>query len=391
MRKKILTIILIILLLTSNMLITYAASKSELQQQNSDLDKKQKEKENELSHVEENLTGIMADIQELTEKISAYENEIYELDLQISDLQDKISEAETNLKQAEEDYAHQKELFEKRLVASYKRGKTSYLDVLLSSTSVIDFISKYHTVSVIAEYDNNLLNEIEKNKQAIEEAKTTLENSKAEVETLKNNKQATANSLKASQATKQGYMNELTSEQKALQDELDQIEKDKQEIQRTLAEIARKEAASGGTTIINGSPSAYGYIFPVAGLGLSNINNKNYPSYSGHTGVDVNINVVGKSVVAVKSGTVVTSKALRNSNGSYRSYGEYIVINHHDGTMTLYAHMLSGSRKVQPGDTVAQGQVIGTVGSTGNSTGPHLHFEVRVNGYCVNPLPYLGY
>lgn len=391
MRKKILTIILIILLLTSNMLITYAASKSELQQQNSDLDKKQKEKENELSHVEENLTGIMADIQELTEKISAYENEIYELDLQISDLQDKISEAEANLKQAEEDYAHQKELFEKRLVASYKRGKTSYLDVLLSSTSVIDFISKYHTVSVIAEYDNNLLNEIEKNKQAIEEAKTTLENSKAEIETLKNNKQATANSLKASQATKQGYMNELTSEQKALQDELDQIEKDKQDIQRTLAEIARKEAASGGTTIVNGSPSAYGYIFPVAGLGLSNINNKKYPSYSGHTGVDVNINVVGKSVVAVKSGTVVTSKALRNSNGSYRSYGEYIVINHHDGTMTLYAHMLSGSRKVQEGDTVAQGQVIGTVGSTGNSTGPHLHFEVRVNGYCVNPLPYLGY
>lgn len=391
MKRKILTIILITILLASNMLIAYAASKTELQQQSSDLDKKQKEKENELSHVEENLTGIMADIQELTEKISKYENEIYELDLQISDLQDKISEAEENLKQAEDDYAHQKELFEKRLVASYKRGKTSYLDVLLSSTSVIDFISKYHTVEVIAEYDNNLLNEIEKNKQAIEEAKTTLENSKAEVETLKNNKQATADSLKASQATKQSYMNELTSEQKALQNELDQIEKDKQDIQRTLAEIARKEAASGGTTIINGSPSAYGYIFPVAGLGLSNINNKNYPSYSGHTGVDVNINVVGKSVVAVKSGTVVTSKALRNSNGSYRSYGEYIVINHHDGTMTLYAHMLSGSRKVQEGDTVAQGQVIGTVGSTGNSTGPHLHFEVRVNGYCVNPLPYLGY
>lgn len=391
MKRKILTIILITILLASNMLIAYAANKTELEQQNSDLDKKQKEKENELSHVEENLTGIMADIQELTEKITSYENEIYELDLQISDLQDKISEAEENLKQAEDDYEHQKELFEKRLVASYKRGKTSYLDVLLSSTSVIDFISKYHTVEVIAEYDNNLLNEIEKNKQAIEEAKTTLENSKAEVETLKNNKQATANSLKSSQATKQSYMNELTSEQKALQDELDQIEKDKQEIQRTLAEIARKEAASGGTTIINGSPSAYGYIFPVAGLGLSNINNKNYPSYSGHTGVDVNINVVGKSVVAVKSGTVVTSKALRNSNGSYRSYGEYIVINHHDGTMTLYAHMLSGSRKVQEGDTVAQGQVIGTVGSTGNSTGPHLHFEVRVNGYCVNPLPYLGY
>ena len=107
--------------------------------------------------------------------------------------------------------------------------------------------------------------------------------------------------------------------------------------------------------------------------------------------MDVNINVVGRSVVAVKSGTVVTSRALRNSDGSYRSYGEYIVINHHDGTMTLYAHMLSGSRTVQEKQTVEQGQVIGTVGSTGNSTGPHLHFEVRKNGVCVNPLPYLGY
>ena len=122
---------------------------------------------------------------------------------------------------------------------------------------------------------------------------------------------------------------------------------------------------------------------------IANINNKTYPSYPGHTGVDVNINVTGKNVVAVKAGTVVISTALRNSNGTYRSYGEYVVINHHDGTMTLYAHMLSGSRKVDPGDTVVQGQILGTVGSTGNSTGTHLHFEVKVNGRSVNPLPYL--
>lgn len=392
MKKKILSIIIILItIMSSNMLISYAANKSQLEKESSDIDGKIKETEKELSHVEENLTGIMADIRELTAEISEYEKEIYNLDVEISDLQDKISEAEENLKQAEEDYAHQKELFEKRLVATYKMGETTYLDVLLSSTNIVDFISKYHMVSLIAEYDNNLLNEIERNKQIIEEAKTTLENSKKEVETLKNNKQSTANALKASQATKKGYMNDLTAEQKTLQDQLDQFEKDKQDIQRELAEIARKEASSGGTTIINGNPSAYGYIFPVAGLGLSNINNKNFPSYRGHTGIDVNINVIGKSVVAVKSGTVEKSRALRNSNGSYRSYGEYVVINHHDGTMTLYAHMLSGSRKVSEGQKVSQGQVIGTVGSTGNSSGPHLHFEVIKNGYCVNPLPYLGY
>ena len=93
--------------------------------------------------------------------------------------------------------------------------------------------------------------------------------------------------------------------------------------------------------------------------------------------------------VVVKDGTVVTSTALRNSNGTYRSYGEYIVIDHHDGTMTLYAHMYPNSRRVFEGESVVQGQVIGTVGTTGNSTGNHLHFEVRINGRCVNPLPYL--
>ena len=80
---------------------------------------------------------------------------------------------------------------------------------------------------------------------------------------------------------------------------------------------------------------------------------------------------------------------MRKANGDYKSYGEYIVINHHDGTMTLYGHLLSGSRTVSPGDSVSQGQVIGTVGSTGHSTGPHLHFEVRVGGSPVNPISYL--
>lgn len=392
MKKKIICVILIILVIAStNVLITFAANKTDLENESSEIQGKIDQTEKEISHVEENLTGVMAQIRELTAQISEYESEIYGLDLQISDLEDKISEEEVKLKKAEQDYIDQKEALESRLVALYEMGETTYLDVLLSSASISDFISRCYLVSEMAEYDNELLKSIEKNKNSIEQAKATLENSKAEIETLKNNKQATANSLKASQSTKQQYVNELTAEQKALQSQLDQFEKDKQAIQQELARIAREEAASGGTTIIQGSPSEYGYIFPVAGLGLSNINNKHYPSYSGHTGVDVNINVIGKNVVAVKSGTVEKSLALRNSNGTYRSYGEYVVINHHDGTMTLYAHMLSGSRKVQKGDEVVQGQVIGTVGSTGNSSGPHLHFEVLKNGYPVNPLPYLGY
>ena len=112
--------------------------------------------------------------------------------------------------------------------------------------------------------------------------------------------------------------------------------------------------------------------------------------YAGHTGVDFSgSGISGKPILAAKSGTVVTSTALKYSNGNYRSYGEYIVINHHDGTMTLYAHGAPGSRLVSKGQSVSQGQQIMSVGTTGNSTGYHLHFEVWLNGVRVNPVNYL--
>jgi len=392
MKNKVLfTIFIVIILISTHFFIVFAANKSELQQESSNLQTKIDKTKQELGEVENNLSGVMSQIRDLTVQISEYESEIDDLNSQISNLENEISEAEANLKQAEEDFKVQQKRLEDRLVALYEMGETSYLDVLLSSASITDFISKYYIVSEIAEYDNNLLDSIEEHKNAIEAAKKTLEESKSQIETLKKNKEATANALKDSQAVKQNYASELTEEENAIKEQLEQFEADKRAIQAELAAIAAREASSGRTTVISGSPSNYGYIFPVAGCSLANISNKSYPSYRGHTGVDVNINVVGKSVVAVKSGTVVTSTALRNSSGGYRSYGEYVVINHHDGTMTLYAHMLSGSRTVSRGQEVAQGQVIGIVGSTGNSTGPHLHFEVRVNGSCVNPLPYLGY
>lgn len=106
---------------------------------------------------------------------------------------------------------------------------------------------------------------------------------------------------------------------------------------------------------------------------------------SSHKGIDI-AGPIGTSVVASASGTVVTSKALKNANGTYRSYGEYIIIDHGNGLQTLYAHL--STRSVSVGQYVSQGQVIGTRGSTGNSTGPHLHFEIRSGNSYLNPNKY---
>lgn len=389
-KKVIFAVLLIIILLFTNIAITLAATKTELQNQQSDLNSKIKETENQISQVEEEMSATMKQIQSLTAQISEYQTEIDELDEEISELEASISEAQKKLEEAEKKYDEQEEALQARIVAQYEAGETTYLDVILGGGSLWDMISNWQIVSEIAEMDNRLLEQIEENKIQIEETKKILETSKGQIEVIKNNKEVTAKSLRDSQSTKQQYVDQLSEDEQALQNELDKFEEDKRKIENELAEIARREEASGNSgTIITGNPSASGYIFPVAGLSIYNINNRNYPSYPGHTGVDVNINVVGKSVVAVKDGTVEISTALKNSDGSYRSYGEYIVINHHDGTMTLYAHMLSGSRTVVKGQEVSQGQVIGTVGSTGKSTGTHLHFEVRINGRAVNPLPYL--
>ena len=360
-----------ITILLSN--VIYAITSSELKNQQSDLDKKIEETNLELDVVQTQMSKELEKINSLNAEISSYQTEIEYLNTEISAKQISIIEQE-------EKYSKQKELLEKRLVALYESGTTTYLDVLLASESLSNFISNYYLISQLAEYDQELLDEIETTKKQIENDKATLETSKQELE---NKKKILSNSIN----TKKVLVSNLSAEEIDLQKQLEEFEKDKREIQRELAKIAAEE--SSNKKYNHSSPSEYGYIFPVQGCSKSNINKLVYPSYAGHTGVDVNISVKGKNVVAVKDGTVVKSLALKRANGTYKSYGEYVVINHHDGTMTLYAHMLEGSRKVSKEDNVVQGQVIGTVGNTGKSTGTHLHFEVLIKGSPVNPIPYL--
>lgn len=372
--KKILKIMFInivaILIISQMLTSSFAETSTELKNQQKDIDKQIEETNTEIAGVKSKMTKALSQINNLNAEISTYENEI-------DNLNNQIQEKQKEIEYQEEQFIIQKELLDARLVAMYENGETSYLDMLLSSEGLTDFISNYYMVSQLAEFDQELLNKIEDTKNKIESEKVSLENAQNEIESKKSSLNSTLNSKKS-------LVSNLSDEELELQKKLEEMEEDRKEIQKRLAQLAKKETATASSV-----PSEHGYIFPVAGCSKSNINNLSYPSYNRHTGIDVNINVNGKNVVAVKSGTVAISTALRNKDGSYRSYGEYVVINHHDGTMTLYAHMLSGSRKVTEGQEVSQGQVLGTVGSTGNSTGTHLHFEVLIKGSPVNPIPYL--
>lgn len=390
--KKILSkmiAILIIMILGIQNITVFAASKKELQNEQSDIDDKIKELKKEQEEIEKNKSSAMKSVEQLIGKISDAQSEIDDLKTEVNQLQEKIKSKEKDIEQKEKEYTEQEQLLDTRIIAMYKKGNTSYLEMLLESSDMSDFLARYYSASKLIECDKELIKTTKEQKAQIEAEKAEIEASKKEVETALATQKAKASELEKMKKEKETQVKNLTKEEKETQADLEQFEKDKKEIEEQLRKIAEEEAKKSNYNNVSSTPSACGYIFPVAGLSKRNINNKTYPSYPGHTGVDVNINVTGKSVVAVKAGTVVISRALKNSNGTYRSYGEYVVINHHDGTMTLYAHMLSGSRKVQENQKVSQGQVIGTVGSTGNSTGTHLHFEVKVGGKAVNPLPYL--
>lgn len=394
---KIIGVLIVVVILLQGT-TTFATTQSQLNA----AEKKVNEAKEELKEIGTEKSAAQKQVEELTGQISEYEIQIRALDDSIKELNQKISQEEENLKKIQEDYTKQEELLEARLVATYEAGETSYLDFILSSSSITDLISNYYLVSEIATSDTELLEKIEKQKKTVEEAKQSLENSKKELDTSKASKQSVATQLQDSKNQKNAQVAKLTEEEKKTQAELDQFEKDKNEIREELRREALRQqqaaaAANKGNSSSSGSgstggtisnPSASGFVFPVAGLGKGNIRNKTYPSYRGHTGIDININVVGKTIVAAKGGTVQRSQAYIR-NGQYYSYGECIVINHGGGVATLYAHGLAGSRRVTVGQTVQQGQAIMTVGSTGNSTGAHLHFEVLINGNPVNPLPYL--
>lgn len=371
-----------LVLMFVNISMVYATSRADLQNQQSEIDQKINQTQTEIAGIKDKMSTELNQINRLNSQISEYETELDTLNGQIASLNSEITQKETEIKQKEDDFNARKETLEKRLVAIYETGTTSYLDMLLSSESLSDFISKYYLISELAVCDNDLLEEIEKQKTELDMQRAALTTKKAEVQEAQKTAERKKNTLDLTIDEKTVIVNNLSAEEKEKQALLEEFEQDKRAIQLELAKIA---ATSGNITPV--APSEAGYGSPLPGKTKNNITT-GYYGYPNHGGVDFACGA-GTPVLAVKAGEVVISTALKRPNGSYKSYGEYIVIDHKDGTMTLYAHMLPNSRIVSKGAWVSQGQQIGQVGTTGNSTGNHLHFEVRIRGARVNPTQYL--
>lgn len=399
--QKIIGIIAIIILLVSTN-ISLAVTQSEINSQKSQQEannNKINQKQAQIDEVQEIKDETLKEVEKLNTQITDYQSQITTLENQISDANTKIKDAEDKIKKAQEEYDSEEKMLQNRMVAVYEAGETSYLDVLLSSESITDFISNYYLVSEVTQYDVELLEKIQKQKEEIENSKKELENSKKELTTAKASKETVASQLKTAKTEKDAKVSQLSEEEQQLQSQIAELQKDNasinqkiqamqkqmEEERRKAEEEAKKKQNSGSSSSSSGTSSA-GFIKPVNSYVTTGMY---YSSGSYHGAVDYGTTGInGSPVYAVADGIVVTTQALTTS------YGNYIIIYHPSSNLyTLYAHGQAGSICVSELQRVKQGQQIMRVGSTGNSTGPHLHFEVRTSpGYYsnrVNPMTYL--
>ncbi len=374
--KKRLIAILLILSILGIFSFTYAEELTDLINKQNELQNQKNEADSKLGIVQEELSQNIIQVEELSSNIAEYEIQINEWGKQIDELQTSINEIQKKLEVAQKDYDKQEKLLENRLVTLYEAGETTFLDFILKSSNIVDFISNYYLIAELANYDEDLLDKIDSQKKQIEANKTMLETQQTQYNTIKANFEKKKIILNNTKVLRDEYINKLTEDEKQLTTQIDEY---RMQILAVETEISQITTANIDTQYIGGQMA-----WPVPGYTriTSNYGMRTHPItgiYKLHTGVDIGA-PMGANFIAANDGIVTKA-------GYNTAYGNMVIIDHGGGISTLYAH---GSEiLVEAGQTVTKGTPILKVGSTGYSTGAHAHFEVRINGQPTNPLTYI--
>jgi murein DD-endopeptidase MepM/ murein hydrolase activator NlpD len=354
----------------------------------SDLKKKLQNAQSQKSKAESNLNSvrndkknIAAEKEALDKQISVVEDDIYVFEQAISKNEAEIAVKESELAEAEAKAEAYDADFKSRARVMYERGSASYLEVIFGSKSFSDFLYRVEMVKQIVEYDKAVLKKMAEARQIIKDAKTEIENQRDQkvlnVQILETKK----SQLNSQLAARDNIYKELASRESEYKKMLDDADAEAAKL------IAQINAVPSTYTPSSGSVKYSGEKFTWPTPSCSNISSpfgsRMHPIQKRvitHNGIDISA-AYGAAIVSAAEGKVANA-------GWNGSYGRYIVVDHGGGFKTLYAHC--STLLVSSGDVVSRGQTIAKVGSTGNSTGPHLHFEVLVNGAQVNPMGYFN-
>ena len=340
---------------------------------------RQDELEEQLADVEADQAEAQQRRQLLQAQLDAINNEIENIDKQIAYYDQEIAQKEAEQAEAEANEEAQYELFCQRVRAMEEEGTVSYWSILFNSESFSELLDRLADIDAVMDYDNQVMDELIAIREEIIALRTQLETSRAEEQAARDQQAAKQAEQQAKVAEAQKLLDQINADVAEVNRQLDAESEAAAEIQAEIAQKQKQleEQRRQNNITIDSETS---YLWPLPGYyRLSSLFGYRIHPITGeahsHTGID--IPAPGNTpILACKSGQVVTS-------AYHYSYGNYVVIDHGNGNSTLYAHM--SSRAVSEGDMVTQGQTIGYVGTTGSSTGNHLHLEVRDNYTRVDP------
>lgn len=394
-----------------------------IQEKVDDLQSQLKDLSADISDTKKYVAELDAMLSDLSEQLTAYQAQIdaknAEIDAKNQEIADKEAEIEKNqeaLTKAQEEQQTEYEAMKSRIQYMYECGEETFLDMIFSSNDLSDLLGNTEYVQSITEYDrqqlqiladtaekiHTLLATLDTDKQQLDDQKTTLETQKSELVALQTDLQNQQTYVDTVLVQKNSALTDLenqetyTAEQKAYAEQ--QLAEQEQMVADMEAQWKAEQEAinNSGGNADNAAEDKLeeiglsgGFTWPLPGYNTitSEFGMRLHPILNVnmlHDGMDISgASVYGKPIVAAYSGTIIYS----GYNATYSGYGNYVQIDHGSGVVTLYAHM--SATAVSVGDTVTAGQTIGYVGSTGNSTGAHLHFSIYIKGTAVNPRDYI--
>ena len=373
-RKSRFAMIVAILLMLTFAVETSLASAATLSQIRNNI----KNKQQELNESRAKEKSLGDQVNSLEQQINSKQSDIDELEASISEAQAKLETLEEELAAAEEKVNAQNENLNARLRNMYKNGSVGFIDVLMDSGSFSEFLNNLSLVEKVYTSDQDVLEELQKAYDEIDAKKKEIETLQAELSESKATMEEQKSSLEADKASVEKKKSEIAADSAETQRELDKLEADAQ----ALTSSIRDSGSSSSSSKYNGGIMAWPV--PSCHTVSSGYGGRIHPTtgkYKFHGGLDIP-GSYGSAIVAANSGKVIWA----GNRGD--SYGNYVIIDHGGGVSTLYGH--SSKVLVSTGQSVSRGQRIANVGSTGRSTGPHCHFEVRINGSRVNPTPYVN-
>lgn len=333
-----------------------------------------KDTQSQLAAGQAQVKALETEIKNLDNRIYQTEVEINELGVQINDTKTKISEALDRLQKKQAELDAQNEALNLRLRSMYKNGDIGWLSVLLGSSSISDLMTNMDMVERIYDSDARLLSTLEDQYAVIEVEKKDLLDLKAQLLDLQAQAEEKQKSLEADKVHAAEKREQVAASNKDLEAQIDAMKKEADALSAQIKLLQSSRAYVGGAMMWPSQSST---------RVTSPFGNRLHPIlkvYKLHTGIDIGA-PSGTNILAANDGTVISA-------GYNNSYGYMVMIDHGGGIVTLYAH--ASKLLVSKGTAVSRGQVIALVGSTGMSTGPHLHFEVRINGTYKNPLDYVS-